>query len=131
MAPTSYRKATRLARQTSDLALAAPQVVAHRVARMAAAGAQPSARDQREFSRMVLEKQAAFGEAWTAMALQSFTASQGLALAWMRACTTPWTAGSGAALATQWQNAAMGVVGKGLAPVRRTAVANARRLRKG
>ena len=47
------------ASQLVDLGIAAPQVVAHRLARMAAAGTTPSARDRREFTGMVLEKQTA------------------------------------------------------------------------
>jgi hypothetical protein len=130
MASRSNRKAASVARQTTDLALAAPQVVAHRLARMAAAGPRPSARDQREFTRMVAEKQQAFQQSWTAMGLQSMVAGQSMALAWMRLWATPWPGGAwnGHALASQWQNALWGVVDKGLTPVRRTAVANARRL---
>lgn len=44
----STRKQMRLARQTSDLVTAAPQVIAARVVRMMTAGAAPSARDQAE-----------------------------------------------------------------------------------
>lgn len=127
------RAATSVARQTAELALAAPQVVAHRMLRMAAAGAQPSARDQREFTLMVAEKQDAFTQAWTAMALQSMSASQSWMLGWMRLWSMPWAPGvwGGQALVSQWQNAAWSVAAKGLAPVRRTAVANAKRLNRG
>ena len=65
----SRRKATRLSTQASELMVAAPQVVAHRLGRMALAGPKPSAKDQREFHRMGAEKLAAFGEAWQAMTL--------------------------------------------------------------
>ena len=85
---------------------------------------------------MVSEKQAAFYQSWNAMGLQSMAASQALAQGWMRMWFTPWNAAAwnGNALASQasqWQNAMWGVVGKGLAPVHRTAVANARRLARG
>jgi len=127
------RKAASVMRQTADLAVAAPQVVAHRVARMAAAGAAPSVRDQREFTRMVQEKQVAFGQAWLAMGMQAMVAGPALAMAAARAWYTPWQPGAvwNPALATQWQNAMWGVWAKGLAPVRAKAVANARRLARG
>jgi hypothetical protein len=136
MATRKNYKAASVARQATDLAIAAPQVVAHRLTRMALAGANPSARDRREFTRMVAEKQAAFHQSWSAMGLQSMVAGQGLMLAWMRMWWTPWTASTwnGNALASQaaqWQNAMWGVVGKGLAPVHSKAVANARRLARG
>ena len=46
------RKPKPAAVQAAELALAVPQVVAHRMARMALAGHSPSARDQREFQMM-------------------------------------------------------------------------------
>ena len=60
MANRKNPRAALVARQATDLAVAAPQVVAHRLTRMAMAGANPSARDRREFTRMVSEKQTAF-----------------------------------------------------------------------
>ena len=42
------RKAERLGRQAAELAVAAPQVIAHRLARLALAGPAPSARDRVE-----------------------------------------------------------------------------------
>ncbi|CAB5703162.1 Uncharacterised protein [Delftia tsuruhatensis] len=136
MATRKTHKATSVARQATELAVAAPQVVAQRLTRMAVAGANPSARDRKEFNRMVSEKQAAFYQSWNAMGLQSMAASQALMQAWMRMWLPPWstTAWNGSALASQaslWQNAMWGVVDKGLAPVHRTAVANARRLARG
>jgi hypothetical protein len=125
------RKAQSIARQATDLALAAPQVVAHRVARMAISGPLPSARDRREFERMSAEKTAAFTQAWAAMFAQAARSNQSLASAWLQALMAPpgpKRASSAAALATQWQGAALSVLDKGMAPVRRKAVANARRL---
>lgn len=121
---------TTLALKVAELALAAPQVVAHRTARMAAAGARPSARDKKEFTRMVAEKQAAFFESWGAMASQAVAAQQALALsAWKGWWTLPAQASPhGQAWARQLQGAALGVLGEGLKPVHRKAVANAKRL---
>lgn len=119
-----------LATQAAELAFAAPQVVAHRVARMATAGARPSARDRKEFTGMVAEKQAAFFESWGAMAMQAAAAQQALAASWLKNC---WAlpggkVPQGQAWAQQVQGAALGVLSKGLAPVHRKAVANAKRL---
>lgn len=127
--PSRPRSAA-LATQAAELAFAAPQVVAHRVARMAAAGARPSARDREEFTRMVAEKQAAFFESWGAMAVQAAAAQHALAASWWQSC---WALPGGAltqgqAWARQAQGEALGVLGKGLAPVHRKAVANAKRL---
>lgn len=136
MATRKSPKAAAVARQATDLAIAAPQVVAHRLTRMALAGANPSARDRREFTRMVSEKQTAFQQSWAAMGLQSMVASQSMMQTWMHMWCTPWSAstwngGALASQASQWQNAMWGVVGKGMAPVHRTAVANAKRLARG
>lgn len=121
------RRSRKLSTQMSELALAAPQVVAHRLTRMALAGAQPSARDRREFARMSSEKRAAFNESWLAMGLQAWRVQQQMALAFWQAAWMPW-AGARLPSATQWQSAALGVLGQGLKPVHRRAVANAKRL---
>jgi len=95
---------------------------------MAHDGPHLSARDRKEFARMIAEKNSAFGESWNAMALQSQRAfAAALALA---ATPTRSTRASPAAraLTTQLQQATLAVIGKGLAPVHRRAVANAKRL---
>src|SRR5438128_1971363 len=51
----------------SELAFAVPQVVAHRLTRMALAGPVLSARDRREFHGMGQEKVHAFWQSWFAM----------------------------------------------------------------
>ena len=111
-----------LAAQAIDLGFAVPQVIAHRTARMAAAGARPSARDRREFHRMGTEKILAFNEAWSAMAMQAFVENQKLALSfWF-----PWAPAK--SVSKQMNTAALNILGKGVAPIRRRAVANAKRL---
>ena len=52
----------------AELSFAAPQVIAHRVARMAISGQTFSERDKKEFDLMVAEKKLAFGQSWNAMA---------------------------------------------------------------
>jgi hypothetical protein len=124
----------RALRQAGDVAVAAPAVIAHRVARMALAGASPSARDRVEFHRMGSEKASAFAQAWTAMAWQWTLAAPMLAFrTWQTMLAQP---GSGWAFgpatfwrqAEAWNAAALGAWSHGAAPIRRTAVANAKRL---
>lgn len=123
------RKSLSLAAKTTELALAAPQVVAHRVARMAMAGPVLSRRDRKEFQLMGAEKMAAFAASWNAMALQTISANQALATTFFTAFWSPaaWRNPTGRA-AAQLHSAVLGVLGKGLAPVHRAATANARRL---
>ena len=128
----TYRRRTSksLATQTFELGIAAPQVIAHRVARMAIGGASPSARDRAEFRRMGIEKMAAVNEAWTAMAAQAFLENQKFALSFMQSLWFPWMRPTRTvkSVSRQLNKAAVGILGKGMAPVRRRAVANARRL---
>lgn len=109
----------RLAQQVTELAFAAPQVVAQRTARMALAGGLPSSRDQAEFMRMGSEKVDAFYQSWSAM----WIASWRVPLEMARAATLAPT--SAYALAA---TSAMGVLSAGLAPVHKRAVSNAKRL---
>lgn len=110
------------ASQLVELGIAAPQVVAHRLARMAAAGTTSSARDRREFTGMVLEKQTAFAQGWMAMWFEAALAQQRFVLACLSG--TPWSATQALRAGAEWER----VLSRGLAPVRRKAVANARRL---
>lgn len=130
---TNRRKSAsqRLAVQAFELSLAAPQVVAHRVARMAKAGIAPSARDRAEFTRMGAEKVGAFYESWAAMWARAFETQVQLVRAWMALPlgvsprAAPRAAGRAAARSAQALTALAAV---GLAPVHSKAVANARRL---
>lgn len=65
-----------LAMQTAETMLASAQVIGHRAGRMAAAGATPSARDQREFTLMGQEKIEAGTESALAMATHMMSLSQ-------------------------------------------------------
>lgn len=120
----------RLTRQFAELALAAPQVVMHRTARMATMGSSLSARDHAEFSRMGSEKVFAFYQSWASM----WTAAAAAQFEFARACAsaamtfaTQGPASAGAAAASL-SGAATKVLAAGLAPVHSKAVANARRL---
>ena len=96
------RRRKSAATKAFELSITAPQVIAHRTARMLAAGTNPSARDRREFQRMGIEKAFAFWESMHAM--------------WWAAWMTPW---SGAK-----------IIEKGIGPLHRRTRANARRLRR-
>jgi len=119
-----------LAIKAVELSLAAPQVVMHRVTRMARSGPMPSARDRKEMERMVAEKSVAFVESWTAMATQAMIAQQALAASFLRSFAAAAQGKNLSALqsALQLQRAGLGVVARGLAPVHRKALANAKRL---
>ncbi len=122
----------KLAQQTLGLSLAVPQVVAHRVGRMAAAGPRPNARDRKEFKQMGAEKVAAFYESWAAMGTAALRAQQSMWLSMMRgAALTPWSLARPASLMPSMNtlaNHATRVLAQGVAPVHRRAVGNAKRL---
>jgi hypothetical protein len=130
MAIRRKRVTQSLAVKAAELALAVPQVVAHRVTRMALSGPELSARDRKEFQRMVAEKNAAFSASWSAMARQAALANQALSASIFKSflSVARGKRPSASASAAQLQRAALGVLGKGLGPVHRKAVANAKRL---
>lgn len=104
--------------------MAVPQIVAHRVTRMALAGSKLSDRDRKEFQTMVTEKHAAFAQAWIAMAMESFRANQAIATSMFTSFFNPFSPKkpSPRAVAAKVRHAATGVLGKGLTPVHRKAV---------
>lgn len=108
-----------LAAKTGEMLTASQQVIAARTTRMAHAGARPTQADRREMGLMVGEKLDAFsrsamhfatawGPTWQLLATQA-------ARAWMGMAMSLW-------------RAAPQALGAALAPVHRTATANARRL---
>jgi hypothetical protein len=105
----------RLARQATELAVAVPQVMAHRLTRLALAGPLPNARDRREFLQMGQEKVHAFWQSWFAMGWAMVEASQQAWIAVLQGARVPLLD-------------AHGILARGLAPVHRRATANARRL---
>jgi hypothetical protein len=132
MATRRSRKSKSLTVKSMELALSVPQVVAHRVTRMTLAGPKLSDRDRKEFQMMVNEKHAAFARAWSDMAMHAFRANQAVTASMLRFFFTPFSykTASAASAAAQVRNAAIGVLGKGLAPIHRKAVSNAKRLAK-
>jgi hypothetical protein len=130
MSVHTLRRSRSLAAQSAQLAVAVPQVVAHRMKRMAMAGVSPSQFDKDEFKLMSDEKFAAFQESWIAMAAQVVQVQQQTALQMMKAFWTPmaWRAPTYRLVERQWNRASLSVLDKGLEPISRRAVANAKRL---
>ncbi len=133
-------KQMRLSRRASQLAQAVPQVMTQRIGRMMMAGVLPVPGDQLEYYRMSSEKVEAFYESWAAMAAQSWQAQQQFSMWWMQ---TWWKVALGG-----WMNppslhqlsshasqrladSMLDVTMRGMAPVHRKAVANAKRLSNG
>jgi hypothetical protein len=79
---------------------------------------------------MGTEKAAAFSESWNAMTVQALHAHQALAASFFRAFWSPSLKSrpSASVVAAQWQSATLSILGKGMDPLHRTAVANAKRL---
>lgn len=134
--------------QMWEIAVAAPEVVAHRTARMAKSGPTRSSADRRELARMTQEKFEAFGESASAMAAEIVRANLALWPSVLRGGGTlpspmwmPTTrvssrrfasksALAAAAVPRIVSSAASRVLAKGVAPVHRRATANAKRLRR-
>ena len=130
MALGRTRKTSLFMKQAAELAIAVPQVVAHRMTLMAMAGHRSQSSDSREFKLMSDEKTAAFNESWIAMGRQALAAQQTLAISMLGSLMWSPLRGlpSAGSVVNQMNHAAMGVLSQGMAPVHRRAVANARRL---
>ncbi|MET0518627.1 MAG: polyhydroxyalkanoate granule-associated phasin [Burkholderiaceae bacterium] len=129
MSKQRNRNAASLAAKSAELAWAAPQVVAHRLAAMSAAGSRPSARDLKEMQTMASEKVLAFSQSWQAIGWELLRLQQAQSMRVLAALATgrPLTS-LRPPTAAQALSASMAILGKGLAPVHRKAVANAKRL---
>ena len=113
-----------IALKTTETMLASGQVITHRMDRIARAGANPSARDRKEFTLMGAEKAKAAGDAAFAVGMQAWQQ-------WVTACmgmAVPTTArGRQAALSRSSANAAR-LAQAALGPYHRASRANAKRL---
>lgn len=130
MPPRRRSPSERLAHQAFELSVAAPQVVAQRLTRMALAGHAPTARDRDEMMRMGSEKVVAFHESWAAMWMQLWQAQWTMAQSMMSAGLA--TSMGGSARPSDWMATlpltATRILSAGLQPVHGKAVANAKRL---
>jgi len=82
--------------------------------------------DRKELYLMGSEKIAAANEAWSAMAVQAFLENQKMGLSLLQSFWFPWVPRRSAS--KQLSDATLRILGKGMSPVRRRAVANAKRL---
>jgi hypothetical protein len=142
MASSLRSKRNRLATKATELLFATPEVIAHRTNQMM--GLNPSAGDHAEFRLMGNEKLEAMSEVWNDMASHLVESNQRAALeymnAWMNAWAGMWMPLAPGAVraqfpspfptAGQMEHAALDMLGKGMAPVHKRAVSNARRLRR-
>jgi hypothetical protein len=118
---TPARRAARTAATLTEMGLAAPQVVAHRLTRMALSGHTPNARDRQEFTGMVAEKQLAFFRAWMAMLTETLRWQQSFMLSLMAGASLGQHRARAHGAASRMADAMIG-------PYHRKAVANAKRL---
>jgi len=132
MATRRSRKSKSLTVKSMELARSVPQVVGHRITRMSLAASALSERDRKEFQMMVTEKPAAFMQSWTDMAMYAWRAHQAFTASTLQFFIMPFSYRKlwAASTAAQVHNAAVGVLDKGLTPIHRKAVLNARRLGK-
>ena len=132
MATRRTRKSKSLTLKSIELSLSVPQVVAYRVAQMVSAGPKLSERDLKEFEMMVNEKHKAFAQAWSGMAMHALRANHAFTESMLRFFFRPFSYDwpSAASAVAHAQNAVIGLLSKGLTPIHRKAVSNARRLAK-
>jgi hypothetical protein len=145
---------TNLALTFAEMGVASAQVIAHRTARMAAAGPTPNARDRVEFTRMGQEKIDAASASMRAMAVQaagmnarlgslllrdmvngsaawfSLAGSRTVGQAMARQTKLAQHVSKSAITAATLSNATARLAKTGMAPVHARATANARRLAK-
>jgi hypothetical protein len=143
-----------LAWKMGEMSIASTQVIAHRTARMAAAGPTPNARDRREFALMSQEKIDAATESARAIAVQlttmnlkfgaqafrhmvtgaaaamSLAASRNVGQSMARQAKFAETLSRSAITAFGFSDSAARLARRGLEPIHARATANARRLGK-
>lgn len=124
------RRARSLASEMAAVSMASPLVIAQRLYRLSQPGALASTRGQREVMRMGSEKVAATMEGASAMMFEALAIQQRL---WWSAWAQAWRAWAlpatgHRARAPNLFDLGMGMAAAGLAPYRRRAVGNRRRL---
>lgn len=126
------RQSTTLARKTTEAAISSPQVIRHRLTRMALAGANPGNRDKKEFHGMITEKYVGFTKAWFAMGVATIRANLVISGFMVTGFFNPFSRNkfSVFALAGKVQEESMNVLNKGLTPLHKKVVSNSKRLAK-
>ena len=115
---------TDVALKTSEMLMSSGQVINHRVTRMARAGANPSARDRKEFALMHSEKMKAAADASMAVGMRAWQQ-------WFAACSSmamPPTSRSYQQAMKRASGNALQLTQAALKPYHGTSRANAKRL---
>lgn len=126
------RRRSELGVQLVELALAVPQVLAYRSASMFRPGHHSSARARKELYLMGAEKIAAFYESWNAMWIEMLGANLEASRIALSFWWSPWSGRKSSMhrASSHAQRAALRIIGSGVRPIHRRAVANAGRLRR-
>jgi UDP-N-acetylmuramyl pentapeptide synthase len=113
-----------------ELSLAAPQVIAHRMARMAQHGATPNAHDRAELHRMGAEKVVAFNESAQAMWMEAFGAGMRMSMQWWAQWLSPmaWLRAPRLPSAGAMNEMGAAVLAAGVGPFHKRVRANLKRL---
>lgn len=124
------QRANRIFTKSSELSLAAPDVINKRLTMFAMQNPMNNRTEMQEMELMVSEKQLAFMQSWQDMAMQTMISQQRLANTMMnnffRLCS-----GKPIAVDTfmyQLGNETLKVIEKGMHPIHATATANSKRL---
>lgn len=124
MSRSRKRRAARdLPSRVIELGALAPIVAGARLGRMAREGASPSARGRSDLLAMVLEKQVAFAQGWSAMYVETWRLQAQVAMACLAAVPSPLRA------ARLLDGGLQRIASQGLAPTWRRVKTNTRRLR--
>lgn len=122
------RRTRKLAAEMTAVSMASPLVIAERLYRMSQPGALASKRGQREAMRMGAEKVAAGVESASAMMLEAFAMQQRMWWSAWAGAWRAWPVGGRARAGVDPFALLTSLAASGLAPYRRRAVSNRRRL---
>jgi hypothetical protein len=130
--PFRRRRRSGLGVQLVELGWAVPQVLAYRTASMFHPNHYSSARAHKELYLMGAEKVAAFYESWNAMWMAMLGANLEASRLLISLWWSGWSGkrGSMHRASSHGQRQALRILSRGVAPIHRRAVANARRLRR-
>ena len=118
--------------QSMEVTTAVPQIVSHRMNEFLNAGMQPTPETQREFLLMWEEKITAFSESWHAATEQTMKINQQVAETLMQNMFTPWwdIYALNYITPSNLATAAHSILDKGMEPIHKQTISNARRLNK-
>jgi len=116
--------------QSAELAEAVPQVLSNRIAQIASPGLQPSMEDIVELNRMWSEKMLATVASWSEINSECLCYQEKVMEATAKSSSNPWMMPQAFLVSSMMfaPSAVMGILGRGLEPVHKVAMANAERL---